>query len=201
MGKRDPRVDAYIDDAADFARPILRHLRELVHAASPDIDETIKWSFPHFTHQGIVCSMAAFKEHCTFGFWKASLILPDETKREEAMGQFGRIRSLEDLPSRGTLTEWVREAVRLNREGVKVPNAAGRKRARELEVPDDFRAALDRSPAAAVTFEGFSPSHRNEYVEWITEARREATRERRIRTSIEWLEEGKPHNWRYMKGR
>jgi uncharacterized protein YdeI (YjbR/CyaY-like superfamily) len=200
MGARDPRIDAYIEKAADFARPILRHLRDVVHSASPEIDETMKWSFPHFTHRGIVCSMAAFKEHCTLGFWKASLILPDDEKGEEAMGQFGRITSLDDLPPRETLVGYVREAVRLNDEGVKVERSPKRKRARELEVPEAFRAALDRDPKAKATFEGFSRSHRNEYVEWITEARRDETRDRRIRTAIEWLAEGKPRNWKYTKG-
>lgn len=129
MGHRDPRVDAYIEDAAEFARPILRHLRELAHAASPEIEETIKWGFPHFTREGIVCSVAAFKEHCTLGFWKAALILPDEARREEAMGQFGRITSVDDLPSRDRLIGYVREAVRLNEEGVSVPRER-RRRAR-----------------------------------------------------------------------
>lgn len=121
MGTRDPRVDRYIEDAAEFARPVLRHLREVVHSASPKIEETIKWSFPHFTHRGILCSMAAFQRHCTFGFWKASLILPEDGKSEDAMGQFGRITSVADLPSRETLVGYVREAIRLNEEGVKAP--------------------------------------------------------------------------------
>lgn len=196
-----PRVDEYIENAADFARPILRHLREVVHAASPEIEETIKWSFPHFTSHGIVCHMAAFKEHCTFGFWKASLVLPEgDPTAAEAMGQFGRITAISDLPPRKTLVGYVRRAVELNRRGVKVPRAKRSKRARDLEVPEAFRMALEWSPEAKATFDGFSPSHRNEYVEWIAEAKRETTRERRIATAIEWLADGKYRNWKYTKG-
>lgn len=198
MGKRDPRVDSYIEKAAEFARPILRHLRETIHAASPEIDEEMKWSVPHFTYKGILCSMAAFKQHCAFGFWKQALILRDgDLPRMEAMGLFGRIRSVSDLPSRDVLIGYVREAMRLNEEGVKAP--ASPKRKRELETPKAFRDALERRPAAQAAFAGFSPSHRYEYVEWIAEAKRQETRDRRIATATEWIAEGKPRNWKYMK--
>jgi uncharacterized protein YdeI (YjbR/CyaY-like superfamily) len=198
MATTDPRVDAYIEKAADFAQPILRHLRDVVHDASPDIEETMKWGFPHFTYRGIVCSMAAFKGHCAFGFWKEQLVLGSpEPKAGEAMGQFGRITGLSDLPPRDVLIGYVREAVRLNEEGVKVPASKAPKAVPPLL--EAFRAALERNPAAKAGFEGFSPSHRREYVEWIAEARREETRDRRIAAAIEWLSEGKPRNWRYMK--
>jgi uncharacterized protein YdeI (YjbR/CyaY-like superfamily) len=200
MGSRDPRVDAYIERAAPFAQPILRHLRDTIHAASPEIEEAMKWSFPHFMHHGILCSMAAFKEHCSFGFWKESLVLGSaDMPRDEAMGQFGRIRSLSDLPSRETLIEYVRRAMRLNEQGVKVPKAQAGKGRPELEIPEPFLRALEGHPEAAAAFEGFSPSHRREYVEWIAEAKREETRDRRIRTALEWLAEGKPRNWKYIK--
>src|ERR1051326_3458971 len=88
MGKKDPRVDAYIEKSADFARPILNRLRKLVHAGCLQVVEEIKWRCPHFMHHGMLCGIAAFKEHCTFGFWKASLMksLPASQKSKEAWG-------------------------------------------------------------------------------------------------------------------
>src|SRR6185369_4149318 len=121
MGKRDPRVDAYIEKSADFAKPILAHLRDVVHAACPQVEETMKWSFPHFMHHGMLCGMAAFKQHCTFGFWKGELIVSGNPSAEAAMGQFGRLTKLSDLPSKKVLTGYVKQAMKLNEEGVKAP--------------------------------------------------------------------------------
>lgn len=199
MGVRDPRIDSYISSAAPFAQPILAHLRDVVHDACPDVEETLKWSMPHFLHEGILCSMAAFKQHCVFGFHKGALIVRDDGKSLEAMGQFGRITTISDLPPRRTLTRYVREAVRLNEEGVKVPGRRSSDSKPEPAVPEDLAAALEKSGAALATFEGFSPSHRREYIEWVTEAKREDTRKRRIATAIEWLSEGKPRNWKYVR--
>jgi uncharacterized protein YdeI (YjbR/CyaY-like superfamily) len=200
MSKRDPRVDDYIDHAEPFARPILTHLREVVHAASPDIEETIKWRFPNFVKDGIVCHMAAFKRHCSFGFWKGALIVERDPSREPAMGQFGRITSLDDLPPTETIIGYVQEAVRLNEEGVKAPRAtAGR--AAEAPLDEAFRRALDAHPEAGEAFERFTPGQRREYAAWIAEARRDETRANRIDTAIEWIAEGKPRNWKYMKSR
>lgn len=197
MPSRDPRIDAYIENAAEFARPILRHLREVVHRGCPDVEETMRWSFPHFDHKGMMCSMAAFKEHCTFGFRKPELVLGDAGK-EGGMGQFGRITSVEDLPSKKVLIGYVKDAMRLNDEGVK-PKRAQRpgKAKEEVDVPDELAAALKRNAKARATFEAFSPSHRREYVEWITEAKREHTRARRIEQAVAWMAEGKARNWKY----
>jgi uncharacterized protein YdeI (YjbR/CyaY-like superfamily) len=199
MASRDPRVDAYIAKSADFARPILTHLREVVHAACPDAEETMKWSFPHFQYKGLLCSMAAFKEHCAFGFWKSSLVMGEGTEAEKAMGQFGRISKLSDLPSKKVLTGYIKKAMELNEAGVKSPTRSKPKAPRpELAVPDDLAAALRANPAARATFDKFSPSHRREYIEWITEAKTPATRSRRLQTAVEWMAEGKPRNWKYM---
>jgi acyl-coenzyme A thioesterase PaaI-like protein len=155
MGKKDPRVGAYIKGAAKFAQPILRHLRAVVHEACPEAEETVKWRFPHFMHHGILCSMAAFKEHCAFGFWKGGLILEGATATErEAMGQFGRITSVSDLPSKATLVRYVRKAAKLNETGVKPPKPAAGKRRAEAPMPEALRAALDRHPKAKAAFEG-----------------------------------------------
>lgn len=199
MGKKDPRIDAYIARSADFAKPILKHIRKLVHTACPQVEETMKWSFPHFDYKGILCSMAAFKNHCTFGFWKGAMILRDTEgdDREEAMGQFGRITALADLPKDRVLTGYIKEAVRLNDEGIKLPRRH-RKR-QNLAIPDDLAAALKKNKNAQSTFENFSDSHKREYVEWIVEAKREVTRRNRLRTTVEWLVEGKPRNWKYAK--
>lgn len=196
MGKRDPRVDAYIERSAEFARPILGHIREVVHGACPGVEETIKWSFPVFTYHGILCNMAAFREHCTFGFWKAALVLGNAASDEPAMGQFGRITSLKDLPSKKVLAGYIRKAARLNEDGVKLPSKP-KKKPRVLKTPPDLAAALKKQTKARSTFEGFSQSHRNEYIEWIEEAKTDATRKKRLATTLEWLAEGKGRNWKY----
>jgi uncharacterized protein YdeI (YjbR/CyaY-like superfamily) len=199
MGTQDPRIDAYIAKSAAFAKPILTHLRKVVHSACPDVEETMKWSFPHFMYKGMLCSMASFKEHCAFGFWKNSLIVQNGGKAtEEAMGQFGRITKLADLPSQAVLSGYIKQAMKLNDDGVKTPARSKPARPKEVVVPDDLTAALARNKAAGATFEGFSPSHKREYVEWITEAKTEATRARRLETAMEWMAEGKPRNWKYI---
>jgi uncharacterized protein YdeI (YjbR/CyaY-like superfamily) len=199
MGTRDDRVDAYIAKSPEFARPILTHLRDLVHAACPDVEETMKWSRPHFLYKGLLCGMSAFKEHCAFGFWNGSLVVKgnaDEAK--DGAGQFGRITQVADLPSKKILTGFIKEAMKLNDAGVKSPARTKPKTPREVIVPDDLSAALRKSKKAQATFEKFPPSHKREYIEWITEAKTEATRTKRLTTTIEWLAEGKPRNWKYM---
>ena len=199
MGKRDPRIDAYIERSADFARPILEHLRDTVHEACPQVEETMKWSMPHFMYEGMLCGMAAFKAHCTFGFWKGALVLGDsDGAAKDAMGQFGRIERISDLPPKRTLVALVRRAMQLNEQGVKSPVRA-RTPKPPAEVPDDLSAALARNRKARATFEGFSAAQRREYVEWIAGAKREETRARRLATTLEWLAEGKPMNWKYQK--
>ena len=196
---RDPRVDAYISAAAPFAKPILKRIRADVHKGCPGVEETMKWSFPHFDYKGMLCGMAAFKQHCTLGFWKASLlseVLPAKSK--DAMGQFGRITSVDDLPTEKDLVALVRAAVRLNDEGVRLVR---RPRAPKPmpKAPAAFLRALGENTKARAAYDALSPSHRREYLEWITEAKTEATREKRITTSIEWLAEGKSRNWKYER--
>jgi uncharacterized protein YdeI (YjbR/CyaY-like superfamily) len=199
MPTSNPEIDAYIDRAASFAQPILTHLRRLVHAGCPGVEEVMKWSFPHFMHQGILCSMAAFKEHCSFGFWKAALILEsmDQAARD-GMGQFGRITRLADLPKDRILLQYIREAVRLNEAGIRVPRKTNPKAPKVLEIPGYFSNVLKTNPKAAATFAALSYSHRKDYLEWLTEAKREETRNKRLATALEWLAEGKPRNWKYQ---
>ena len=199
MGTRDPRIDAYIESSAEFAQPILRHLRDLVHQGCPEVEEGWKWSFPHFLYKGMLCSMASFKQHCAFGFWKGSLILDEKGRGTEAMGQFGKITSLADLPSDETILGYIREAVRLNDEGIKVEKNPPPAVKKALVVPDDLERALDNNPDARATFDRFSPSKRKEYVEWIEEAKSEGTRAKRLQQAIEWMAEGKARNWKYEK--
>ena len=195
MGKTDPRVDQYIAKSADFAKPILMHLRKVVHAACPDVEETMKWSAPHFDYKGMMCGMSAFKSHCAFGFWKSSLVL-DGPGLRDAMGHFGRITSVGDLPSDRVLTGYIKKAAKLNDAGVKVARKSAQPK-KPLSVPADFAGALKKKPAARKAFDAFSPSHRREYVEWITEAKTDATRQKRMATAVEWLAEGKSRNWKY----
>ena len=203
MGKKDPRVDAYIARSAEFAKPILRHLRKLVHAASPKVDETIKWSFPHFVHQGIVCGLAAFKGHCAFGFWKRALLrdrlagLPRGDRK--GMGQFGRITSVLQLPGEGALIRLVRAAVDLNERGVKSPSRSRPRGDRKVRVPAYFLAALRKNRKALAAFKGFSHTNKKDYVDWVTEAKGAETRRRRLETSVAWMAEGKVRNWKYIR--
>ncbi|QEH37553.1 hypothetical protein OJF2_61440 [Aquisphaera giovannonii] len=206
MAERDDRIDAYIARSADVARPILEHLREVVHAACPDVEETIKWGFPHFQYKGLLCSMAAFKEHCAFGFWKGELVIGpgggDEASpvdQKTGMGQFGKITRIADLPSKRILTGHVKRAMKLNDEGVKAPARSRPKGpAKEIVVPEDLAAALAANARALETFERFPPGHRREYVDWIDEAKTQPTRLRRLEQAVAWLAEGKPRNWKYL---
>ena len=194
--KTDPRIDAYIDRQAEFAQPILRHLREVVHAACPDCEEAVKWSSPHFMYRGeMLAGMAAFKQHATFGFWRGSLVVGEGNAQMSGMGQFGRLTSLDHLPPRGELEALIRKAMKLTEEGVKPPRDKHKKE--PFTVPQDLRAALDANPAAAATFDGFPPSSQREYVEWVTEAKRDETRVKRLNQAVEWLAEGKRRNWKY----
>lgn len=199
MGTHDPRVDEYIARAQPFAQPILHHLRALVHAHCPAASETIKWGMPHFEHRGVLCHMAAFKQHCAFGFWKGELVL-GKPGADDAMGQFGRIGALSDLPPDAQVGAWVRRAVELNEQGVKAPKRTSTMRKPVVDVvPEDFAAALAGDAAARATFEAFAPSHRREYLEWIVEAKKPETRQRRLAQAIEWLAQGKSRNWRYER--
>ncbi|MBC8053977.1 MAG: YdeI/OmpD-associated family protein [Sphingobacteriaceae bacterium] len=205
MEKYDPRIDAYIEKSADFAKPILTHLRQLVHQASPNILETIKWGFPHFDYKGTICSMASFKEHCAFGFWKSTLLSdPDKILQKdsgEAMGQLGRIKHIADLPEDEVLASYILEAAYLNDAGIKVKKARATEKA-PIEIPNYFINALKEFPQAQSQFENFSNSHRKEYIQWFEDAKTEETKNKRIATAIEWLTEGKGRNWKYQsKGR
>ena len=198
MGHRDPRVDAYIESAAPFAQPILTHLREVVHSACPQVEETLKWRSPSFEYKGMLCGMAAFKQHCVFGFWKHELVTGKADRADEAMGSFGRITSVKDLPARKLLTGYVKKAMQLNDEGIKAPRNKTVPKS-PLKVPEDLAAALKKNARARAIFDGFSPSHKREYEEWIVEAKREETRKRRLATALEWMSEGKTQAWRYER--
>ena len=202
---KDKRIEAYIEKAQPFAKPILKHLRELVHKACPEVEETIKWGMPSFDYKGPFCHMASFKQHCVFGFWKAKLIKdPDgylgenRSQGGEAMGNLGRITSLKDLPPDKVMINFIKQAKKLNDDGVKLP-ANPAKEKKELEIPDYFINVLKKNKKAFETFNNFSYSHKKEYLEWITEAKTEATREKRMTTAIEWMTEGKSRNWKYQK--
>jgi uncharacterized protein YdeI (YjbR/CyaY-like superfamily) len=198
MATKDPRIDAYIARAAPFARPVLSHLRAVIHAAVPGAEETIKWGMPHFMHEGILCGFAAFQAHCAFHVRSGEVLLGGAAK-DDAMGQFGRITALSDLPPKAALAKLLKAAAARNEAGVKAPRPARKSPRPEARVPPDLAAALERSRKAAATFEGFSPSRRREYVEWIVEAKGADTRARRLAQAIAWMAEGKARNWKYEK--
>ena len=197
MGKKNARVDEYIARAPAFAKPILVEIRERVHAACPGVEETIKWRQPSFEYKGLMCGMAAFKDHCVFGYWKAPLVLGAAAEGANAMGYRDKITSIADLPPKSAFRAHVKKAMALNEAGITVERPA-RARKPELVVPADLAAAIKKNRKAQAAFDEFSPSHRREYVEWVTEAKTEATRTRRMQQAIAWLAEGKPRNWKYM---
>jgi uncharacterized protein YdeI (YjbR/CyaY-like superfamily) len=207
MGTKDPRVDAYIAKSAEFAKPILTHLREMIHKTCPTVEETMKWSFPHFMYKGpadrssrVLCSMASFKQHCAFGFWYADTGDSSlEAETGPAMGQYGRITGLGDLPKDKVLAQQIKDAVKLHDAGVK-PRATPRStEKKELEIPEYFSAALKKNKKALATFDGFNYSNKKEYVEWVAEAKTDETRKKRLETAIEWMAEGKVRNWKYLR--
>jgi uncharacterized protein YdeI (YjbR/CyaY-like superfamily) len=194
MGKKNPATDDYIARAAPFARPILRKIRKAVHAGCPGVEEVIKWGAPHFEYKGPLGGMAAFKAHVGFGFWKEKLLLDGSQK---AVGRLGCLRAVDDLPAEKVLLAVFRKAADLNERGVKIERTPVKKP--PVRVPADFKAALAKEPKALAAFEAFSPSHRREYVDWVTEAKTEATRTRRLATAVEWMAQGKSRNWKYER--
>lgn len=200
MPHRDPRIDAYIAAAAPFARPILRELRRRVRAGCPGAVETIKWGMPAFEHHGPLAGMAAFKAHAVFGFWKHDRIVRDSAVAKQAMGSFGRLVAVADLPSPARFLSLVRLAARLNERGVRVPRRKTVPK-RPVRQPEALRVALKASAAARKGFASLSPSCRREYVQWIADAKREDTRARRVTTAVEWLAKGRSLNWKYERRR
>jgi uncharacterized protein YdeI (YjbR/CyaY-like superfamily) len=193
---RDPRIDAYIAKQADFARPILEHIRRVLHEAGPELEETIKWGMPHFTYKGrLFAGMAAFKAHATFGLWQASAVIGETGAERDAMGQVGRLASIDDLPPEEELKELVRRAAAVAEQGPKPRPKKDPKP--DLPPPDDLVAALDGNSAARATFDAFPPSCRREYVEWIVDAKRPETRAKRLAQAVGWMAEGKRRNWKY----
>ena len=189
----DPKIDAYIAKAAPFAQPILSHLRAAIHAALPGLDETIKWGMPHFTYKGKnLAGIAAFKAHCAF-------VIHGDGRQGDAMGQYGKIASLADVPGDAEIKAKLADAAaRIDAAGTALkPKAAPRVAKPELPIPPQFTSALEANPAAKATLEGFAPSHRREYVEWISEAKRPETRDKRIAQAVEMLSQGKKRNWKY----
>jgi uncharacterized protein YdeI (YjbR/CyaY-like superfamily) len=202
MGHRDPRVDDYIRQALPFAQPILTELRERMHAACPDLQETIKWRMPTFEHGGILAGMAAFKKHCSFGFWQDKQLreLPGLAAVLEAAG---RTTTVDDLPSRRAFAQAVKQAVAMNAEGAAAPKrqAAPKPRKAPIAVHPEFARALDVAERARANFDAFPPGAQREYIEWIAEAKQETTRARRIEQAVEWLNDGKRRHWKYERCR
>ena len=193
---RDPRIDAYIAKAAPFARPILEKVRERVHAAAPEAEETMKWSAPGFTVDGkILLMMAAFKAHAALNFWRGQEI-GDGTPKAGAMGQFGRLASVDDLPPDAELDVLIREGAALAKTAP-APRKVKHEPKPPAELHPEFAAALKANPKAQATLDGFPPSARRDYLDWIAEAKQDATRTKRIGDAVKWLSEGKKRHWKY----
>lgn len=203
MKNIDHKVDDYIDKSADFAKPILKHLRTIVHRAEPNIIENIKWGIPSFELNGIVCLMAGFKAHCFFGFHKEALMTdPDKilgNASKNIVGQIGQLKSVKDIPKDEILIKYIKRAIELNQEDSKLAKTTASKLKAKLVVPVDLEEALATSKKAKKIFDEFSYTNKKEYIDWINDSRTDETRDRRIETSLEWIKEGKPRNWKYMK--
>lgn len=198
MSKKSSEIDAYISRSEEFAQPILRKLRTAFHKGCPNLEERLKWGVPSFEYRGLLCGMAAFKKHVAWGFWRQrEMADPHRIFKKEGMMGGGKITEVAQLPAEKIIVEYVKAAVKLNEGGSR--RKAVSKSKPPVKVPAHFTRALRSNPRALATFEGLSPGHRREYVEWITGAKQEATRERRMATAIEWLAEGKSLNWRYEK--
>jgi uncharacterized protein YdeI (YjbR/CyaY-like superfamily) len=202
MGEKLAGVDAYIARAATFAQPILKHLRATVHNACPEVEEALKWGMPFFVYRGSpLCSMAAFKQHCSFGFWKAALVTGTKRGAREGMGDFGKITALADLPPKRTLDALLRKAMALTASGETAARPNKKADKAPPAVPEDLAAAFEHHKAAAATFAAFPPGARREYIEWLLDAKTDATRAKRLATTLEWLTEGKQRHWRYQRAK
>lgn len=203
MKNIDPRIDSYIEKSAEFAKPILRHIRNFVHEVCPDLTETIKWGMPHFDFNGPFCFMASFKEHCAFGLAKGKALNDTqgilELANKSAMGSLGRIRSLEDLPNQNILRNYLLLAMEINLKPKEKTEKKEKKVVEQLPIPDYFLAEMEKYPDVKSNFEKFRNSHKNEYILWLEDAKTEATRQRRLIQTLEWIAEGKNMNWRYEK--
>lgn len=200
----DRRVDAYIAKAAPFALPVMEHLRGLVHRGCPEVEETIKWGMPFFEYRGqIIAHIAAFKAHCSFGIWGKEIVAAmreDGLDVKGGMGSLGKIASRKDLPNDKAVLRYIRQAMTFVDGGGKTfPKRDKPKLKSEAEVPAELAAALKKNKTAAKVFREFSPSCRREYVEWIADAKREETKERRVAQAMEWIAEGKSRNWKYER--
>jgi len=205
MPSKDKRIDTYIAKAQPFSQPIMTKLRELVHKACPGVTETIKWGMPSFEYKGPMFGFAAFKQHCVAGFWKHKLIKDPKgylgersAQGGEAMGNLGRMTSIKDLPPDKIMIDFIKQAAKLNDDGIKVPKKKTAVK-KDLVVPADLKSALAANKKARTTFENFSPSQKREYTEWISGAKTEDTKNKRLETAIDWMAEGKARHWKYMK--
>lgn len=208
MVKKDKRVDEYIKSAEAFAVPVLKHFRKLIHQACPDVEETIKWGFPSFEYKGPLCSMASFKKHCVFSFWKYTLLKDPQkilgeisSKGGTAMGNLGRITSLKDLPKDNVILDFLSQSIELNEKEIKLPprKPVTEKEKNALVIPKELKQALSKNKPSGKIFDAFSYSKKKEYCEWIDEAKTQQTREKRITTALVWIAEGKSRNWKYEK--
>ncbi|MEO5571653.1 MAG: YdeI/OmpD-associated family protein [Bacteroidia bacterium] len=206
MATKDKRIDAYIAKAQPFAQPVMKKLRELVHKACPEVTETIKWGMPSFEYKGPMFGFAAFKAHCVGGFWKSKLLKEKdpnnylgERKNQggEAMGNLGRMTSIKDLPPDKAFIDFIKQHMKLNDEGIKVEKKPKPKK--ELVVPKELTEAISKNKKAKETFENFSSSNKREYADWIIDAKSEATKSKRLAEAVQWLSEGKPRLWKYLK--
>jgi uncharacterized protein YdeI (YjbR/CyaY-like superfamily) len=202
MVNKNIKIDEYINNAQTFAQPILLHLRQIIHETCPEVEEKIKWSFPHFIYKGeIICSMAAFKQHCAFVFWEAELFndnkIMENAKEGKAMGHFGKITSIDDLPNVFEIKKWIKEAMVLNEMKIKIPKK--RVAVQEVSIPEDFLGILKKNEEALKNYMQFSSSCKREYVEWIQSAKAISTRENRMNKALQLITEGKSKNWAYQK--
>ncbi|MDN5287269.1 MAG: hypothetical protein JWR38_3543 [Mucilaginibacter sp.] len=203
MSQFNPQFDDYIAKSADFAKPIMEYIRQIIHETCPEVEEVMKWAIPHFDYKDdMMCILAAYKNHCSFSLYKAELMndakIIESVKAGQKMGYMDKIKSLSDLPAKETLVAYIKEAMVLNETGIKKVKPVSEK-PKVIEVPDYFSEKLAASPLAKEIFDSKSPSFRKDYLVWITDAKTEATRQKRMEQSLEWIAAGKGRFWQYEK--
>lgn len=203
MHRANPKIDEYIGSAPAFAQPVAAHLRFLLHTACPRVVETIKWGIPHFDcHGEMMCVFAAATRHCSFTFLKQEIMSDPRLRANPGLPAqkrfLGKLTSLSDLPQDPELVAFIKEAMVLNEQGVKLPERES-KGSKEVAVPEEFARRLNADSAARDVFEAKPQSFRKEYLLWIADAKTDTTRQKRIDTSLEWIAAGKGRFWQYAK--
>jgi hypothetical protein len=195
------QINQYMAELPEWQRRMLVRLRQLIHEAAPEVEEAWRWDKPHFDNAGIMVGLCAFKEHVAVWFHKGALLkdtkkLFEATARTEEKGMRAYKLHEGDKINEAAFLDLVKQAVAVNDKGTKLREAKPTKKA--LVVPEDLEQVLRKDPTAWANWEAFPVGHRRAYVEWVTDARQEETRKRRIAQSLEKIREGEQQEERHQ---